>query len=122
MAESEITGTTESVETAVKPNKSGDENVIAAVSYLLGWLSGIVVYLLYKDKSKFVSFHAVQSIIVFAGMNLLIMVLSVTIVGLVVVPFIMLASLVLWVWLMYMAYKGERYRLPYVGDMAEKYV
>ena len=32
-----------------------------------------------------------------------------------------LLSLVLWILLMVKAYKGERFKLPIVGDMAEKY-
>lgn len=32
------------------------------------------------------------------------------------------ASLVLWVLLMYKAYKGEKYKVPVAGDLAEKYV
>ncbi|MCL6449240.1 MAG: zinc-ribbon domain-containing protein [Armatimonadetes bacterium] len=32
-----------------------------------------------------------------------------------------LVSIVLWVFLMVKAYQGERYKLPVVGDLAERY-
>ena len=41
-----------------------NENMEAAMCYLLLWLSGIILYLVEKDK-KSVRFHAMQSILVF---------------------------------------------------------
>jgi len=122
MAETKFTGVAEArVKEVVPPTRTGDENIIAAVSYLMGFFTGIVIYLLYKDKSKFISFHAMQSNIVSVAMFVVYMVLLISIVGWLILPFFALASLVLWVWMMYMAYKGEKYKLPYVGEMAEKY-
>jgi uncharacterized membrane protein len=108
-------------ETGVTPKKAGDENIIAAVSYLLGFFTGIPIYLMYKEKSKFVSFHAVQSTILFGGIFILDMILMITLVGILLIPFVGLGSLVLWIWLMYKAYQGEKYKLPKIGNMAEKY-
>ena len=39
-----------------------DENVAALLSYIVGWVSGLVFYLMEKD-SKLVRFHAMQSIL-----------------------------------------------------------
>lgn len=43
-----------------------EENVEGALAYLLGFVSGIVLYLIEKD-SRFVRFHALQSTVIFLG-------------------------------------------------------
>ncbi len=102
-----------------------DENVEAALSYFLGFLTGILFFVLEKD-NKFVKFHAMQSIAVFIALFVINMVLgiilSITIVGLMLLPLIYLLELILWIMLMYKAYKGEKFMLPIAGDFAEKQV
>ena len=39
-----------------------DENVAALLSYIFGWISGLILFLVEKD-SKLVRFHAMQSIL-----------------------------------------------------------
>ena len=49
----------------VQTNKSStglDENVAALLSYIFGWLSGLIFFLMEKD-SRLVRFHAMQSIL-----------------------------------------------------------
>ncbi len=87
---------------------------------MFGWMSGIVLYFVKKD-DPFVKFHSVQSIIVFGGCTVLTMVLTVTLVGILLLPIVGLVSFVLWLLLMWKAYKGEMYKLPIAGDWAEKY-
>ena len=41
-----------------------DENVAGLLCYVLGWVSGLVFFLL-EQENKFVRFHAIQSILVF---------------------------------------------------------
>src|SRR3989338_6144187 len=91
------------------------KNTAAALAYLLGWLTGLIMLVLEKD--KFVRFHAMQSIIVFGGLNLLVMV---PIFGWVLLPFAVLAGFILWLVLMFKAYKGEEFVLPVVGEFAKK--
>ena len=102
-----------------------DENVEAALSYFLGFLTGILFFVLEKN-SKFVKFHAMQSIALFIALLVVNMVLgiilAITIVGLMLLPLIYLIEVILWIFLMYKAYKGEKYKLPVVGDFAEKQV
>lgn len=102
-----------------------DENIEAALSYFLGFLTGILFFVAEKD-SKFVKFHAMQSIAVFIALIAINMVLrfilAITIVGLLLLPLIYLLEFILWIFLMYKAYKGEKYKLPVVGDFAEKQV
>jgi uncharacterized membrane protein len=102
-----------------------DENIEAALSYLLGFITGILFFVLEKD-SKFVRFHAMQSIAVFIALfviNIVLgIILSVSIVGLMLFPLIYLIEVILWIFLMYKAYKGEKFQLPVVSDFAEKQV
>lgn len=108
------------------------ENIEGALCYVLGFITGIVFYLI-ETENKFVRFHAVQSIIVFGGLFVLNLILSIVISILYFVPFIgwivgilggllSFAGLILWIVLMVKAYQGEEYRLPTVGEIAEKYV
>ena len=47
-----------------------EENVAGLLSYVLGWITGIV-FLLIEPKNKFVRFHAFQSIIVFGALTII---------------------------------------------------
>jgi uncharacterized membrane protein len=98
-----------------------EENVAALLSYLLTWLTGIIFFLIEKD-SKYVKFHAMQSIITFVGLMIISWILSVIpFIGPVLGGLVGILMLVLWIILMVKAYKGEKYKLPFVGDLAEKW-
>ena len=113
------------MENVKKTSLGMDENVEAALSYFLGFLTGILFFVMEKE-SKFVKFHAMQSIAVFIALFVINMVLGIilgiTIVGLMLLPLIYLLELILWIMLMYKAYKGEKFKLPIAGDFAEKQV
>lgn len=95
-------------------------NLAALLSYLLGFITGIIFYVIEKE-NKFVRFHAMQSIITFGALFVLNMILAfIPVIGWVLMPIINVAALVLWVILMVKAYQGENYKLPIVGDLAEK--
>ena len=100
-----------------------DANIAAALSYVLGWVTGIV-FLVMEPANKFVRFHAMQSTIVFAALSLLTIVLQVIpFLGLLLVVFLVIpASAILWLLLMFKAYQGERFKLPIAGDMADQRV
>lgn len=98
-----------------------DENLAAALTYGLGWITG-VLFLLTEPANRFVRFHAWQSVIVFGTLSVAWFVsVSIVFVGwlfaFVIIPPL---SLFLWLLLMYKAYQGERYKLPYAGDLAEQ--
>jgi uncharacterized membrane protein len=98
-----------------------DPNVAAALSYALGWITGLV-FLLSEQENKFVRFHAMQSTIVFAALSVLCVLLQmIPLLGMLVTVFLVVpASAVLWLLLMFKAYQGERFKLPVAGDMAEE--
>ena len=95
-------------------------NLAALLCYLLGVITGIIFYIIEKE-NKFVRFHAMQSIITFGALFVLQMLLMVIpLIGWVLMPIVGIVSLILWVILMIKAYKGETFKLPFVGDIAEK--
>jgi uncharacterized membrane protein len=96
-----------------------DANLAAALSYLVGFVSGIIFLLVEKD-NKFVRFHAMQSTFAFVGIVLIDILLQlVPILGaLLVVGLVIPASAILWLLLIYKAYQGEEFKLPLVGQMA----
>jgi uncharacterized membrane protein len=95
-------------------------NLAALLSYLVGVITGIIFYLIEKE-NKFVRFHAMQSILIFAFLFVLQAVLVfVPVIGWMLIPIISIASLILWIVLMVKAYQGEMLKLPVIGDIAEK--
>jgi uncharacterized membrane protein len=108
-------------------------NVAAALSYLAGFITGIIFLVVepYR-RDKFVRFHALQSI----GFSVAIVILEIVwsmivsvgflsfgflfaIVGL--VGFVIwLAVIVFWLFLMYKAYNNETYMIPAIGEWASK--
>ena len=98
-----------------------DENVAGAFAYGLGWITGLA-FLLIERENRFVRFHALQSTIVFGVLCALWFVgLSIPLLGW-LISFILIPPLsaVLWLLLMFKAYRGERFKLPFAGDIAEE--
>ncbi|MBN1796514.1 MAG: DUF4870 domain-containing protein [Sedimentisphaerales bacterium] len=109
-------------------------NVAALLSYVLGWITGLIFFLIEKE-NKFVRFHAMQSIVVSGALFVFYIVISMFMgilamihLGILIPLFgllnglVGLASLVLWILLMIKAYQGEKFKLPIAGDIAEKAV
>nr|WP_078551807.1 DUF4870 domain-containing protein [Bacillus alkalicellulosilyticus] len=97
-----------------------DENIGGLLAYVLGFVSGIV-FLLIEKENQFIRFHALQSIIVFGSLAIVNFVLGfIPIVSLLSGIIIPLIIFVLWVVLIFKAYKGEKYKLPIAGDIAEQ--
>ena len=97
-----------------------DENVGGALSYALGWMTG-AAFLLLEPTNKFVRFHAWQSVIVFGGVSVawfIALSLLFPVGWFIAFAVILPLSAFLWLLLMYKAYRGERYKLPFAGDIA----
>ncbi len=98
-----------------------EQNIAGLLSYVLGWITGLVFFLLEKE-NKFVRFHAMQSIIVFGGLTIISLIISVIpLLGWLISTLLSLLALVLWILLMVKAYQNVWFKLPLVGDLAEKY-
>ena len=102
-----------------KTSTGFDANVAAALSYLVGFVTGIIFLVVEKD-NRFVRFHAMQSTLVFAGIVVIDILLQIVpILGALVVVFVVIPlSAVLWLVLMFKAYQGEEFKLPLVGQLA----
>jgi uncharacterized membrane protein len=109
--------------TLATPEKSStgmDANLAALLSYLLGFITGIVFFILEKD-SKYVKFHAMQSILVSVAIMIINFILGlIPILGWILAFLISLASIILWIVLMIKAYKYTWFKLPVIGEIAEK--
>jgi|SRR3989344_9649831 len=97
-----------------------DENLEGLLCYLLGFITGIIFIIIEKD-SRFVKFHAWQSTSVFLLLALVHFFLGwMPFLGGVLSFVIGIGIFAIWILLMYKAYLGEKYKLPIVGDFAEK--
>ncbi len=98
-----------------------EENIEGALCYSLGLITGILL-LLVEKQNQFVRFHAIQSTSVFLPLFLIqiFTFISFTFASLILSPIIVLLEAILWILLMYKAYKGERYKLPIFGDFSER--
>jgi uncharacterized membrane protein len=100
--------------------EKGNENLMGAAAYLLGFVTGII-FLVIEKENKFVRFHAMQSTIVSGGIFVLNIALGfIPILGWIVGVLLSLGSFILWIVCMWKAFQGEMYKLPYVGEIAEK--
>jgi uncharacterized membrane protein len=117
-----------------KSNLGLSENGAALLSYVLGWLTGLIVFLI--DKRPYVRFHAAQSIVVFGGLHVIQVVVATTFglgwgfggvgpmgrlgAGLIVLDTLNLLSLALWIVCIVKAYQGVRFKVPVAGGIAEQ--
>ncbi|WP_094229208.1 DUF4870 domain-containing protein [Methanolobus psychrotolerans] len=96
------------------------ENIAGVIAYVLGFITGIILLIIEKE-NKFVRFHAAQSTVVSGGLFILGIILGfIPIIGWLIGLFLPLVGFVLWLYLMFMAYKGNMYRLPVIADYADK--
>ena len=109
------------------------ENVAGLLCYAVGWITGIIFFVI--DKRPFVRFHAAQSIVLFGGLHVLIIAMTIFTGGgflfggygelggfglmLMLVWVLDLAAFVLWILLMVKAYQGEKFQLPVIGGIAQ---
>lgn len=97
-----------------------EQNVAGLLCYVLGWVTGIIFLILEKE-NQFVRFHAVQSIVVFGALTVVSIILSfIPVIGWILGYLIGILGFILWIVLMFKAYKGEKYKLLWAGDFAEK--
>ncbi len=96
------------------------ENVAGTLCYAFLWVSGLI-FLIIERKSSYVRFHAMQSLITFGILSVSLAISTfLPIIGGIINLVAGLLVLVLWVLLMVKAWQGERFKLPWAGDEAEK--
>ena len=110
-------------------------NVAGALAYFLGPFTGIF-FLVVEKQSQFVRFHAAQSIVLgiawvllWIAFTIFSMIISVVpvigaviagILGILIWLVVGLGAFVLWLLLMFRAYQGHEWALPFVGAQARK--
>ncbi len=111
---------TEAVTPSSKSSSGLEENLAGALTYLLGFITGIVFLVIEKD-SAFVRFHAMQSTILFVGIWVVSIVMwQLPLFGWLINLMLMPVTLILWIVLMVKAYQHEKFKLPVIGDIAEE--
>jgi uncharacterized membrane protein len=119
-----------SSEPVSSPTSGLESNIAGLLCYLFGWVSGLIFLLL--DKRPLVRFHAAQSIgisiaAVAIGIVFWVFTAILTIVsgGLgvfisLLFPLIMIGIFAVVIVCMVKAFKNEKFKLPVIGDIAEK--
>jgi uncharacterized protein len=115
----------------MSPQDERTWSILAHLSVLAGLvglmpLGALIIWLIYKDRSPRVGFHALQALwFQIAWLVILVVgwfvtfILSFVLIGLVLIPVMLLASLVPFILGCYAAYKvsqGVDYRYPYIAD------
>lgn len=90
-----------------------------ALSYAFGWISGLIFLFLEKG-SRFVRFHAAQSIILFGVLMIARIIADALPFGGFIDNGLGIVMFVSWIFMMVQAGKGRYYKLPIIGDYAEK--
>lgn len=135
MPEVESSGGVAVMSTPGEPAKTIDTNVVGALTYIAGFITGIIFLVLDPyNSNSFVRFHAFQSIffnvawvvfwIVWMIVSAVLTPLTAGIFGLIALPLMLIFTLAgfgIWIFLMYQAYQQKLFRLPIVGKFAAEH-
>src|SRR3989344_1872197 len=107
----------------------GNRNLVAALSYFLGFVTGIVILLVEKD-DKFIRFHALQSTITFGGLFIINIIIGIIfaplgifeILGRFIDIILFMIGVIIWIVSMFRAYSGEIFKWPISGKLAETWI
>jgi uncharacterized membrane protein len=109
-----------------------DGNITALIGYPIGIVALILIFI--EKENRFVRFHAFQSLLFWVAITVIYIVMGIVTsvffaiswsLGALVSALLSLVGLVVLaavIFLAYKAYQGEMYKLPVLGDMAEKWV
>lgn len=120
--------------TSGQPTSTGlDPKLAGLLSYILGIVTGLIFFLIEKT-NQVVRFHAAQSI-VFSGFTIVLwivlMIVSAVLYSIswtmgnlfgLVTMLIWLGFFIVWIVLLVKGYSGEKWKLPILGDIAERLV
>src|SRR5437016_1334112 len=104
----------------------------ALLSYVLGWFSGLIFFVI-ERKNRFVRFHAAQSFIFFGIVSVVLALLHfisiIPILGFLLgLPLafastvITILAIIVWLFMIFQAYRGVYFRLPFVSGYADRLV
>ena len=99
-----------------------DENIVAALCYVGFWITGII-FLLIEQDNKFVRFHAMQSLMIFLPLSLIVFLVAwVPYVGWVIADFMGFPSIFLALLLAFLAFRGMKFKIPVIGNYAYRLI
>jgi uncharacterized membrane protein len=97
------------------------DNIAGMLAYVT--IIPAIVFLLLEpyNRNRFIRFHSFQCIFLCIVLIVIhVVLLAVPIIGWAISIFVNLGSLVLWIVLLLKAYQGQKFKLPVIGDLAEK--
>ena len=110
-----------------------NDNMAGALCYLFGFITGILFLVLAPyNQNREIRFHAFQSIFLNIAWFAVWIVVTIISLALNFIPFLgtfvsvvlhlglFLAGLIIWFYLMFKTYNGEKIVLPFVGPLADK--
>jgi len=110
-----------------------NDNMASALCYLFGFITGILFLVLAPyNQNRTIRFHAFQSIFLNIAWFAVWIVVTIIALALNAIPFLgvfvsivlhlalFLAGIIIWFYMMYKAYNGEKVVLPFVGPLADK--
>jgi uncharacterized membrane protein len=113
--------------TAAGTSTGLDPKLAGLLTYLFGWVTGLVFFLIEKEHRE-VRFHAAQSILVsltfiavYLALSVVAMVPVIGLLALLGYALVGLAGFALWVYLLVQGYNLNHVRLPVLGAMAEEW-
>lgn len=110
-----------------------DPKIASVLCYLAWWVSGIV-FLVIEQRNQVVRFHAAQSIVVFGGLSVAILLTAIASFGMLFISpaafqavytlslLLSLAAVALWLFIMLKVLNGESWRVPFAADLADRLV
>ena len=97
-----------------------DSKLMAAVCFFLNILGFIIAYLAFKN-DKYVMYYAKQGLVLGVAVFLIQIILTITLVGILLLPIVWLAYLVLLVMGILNAMSGTQKPIPIIGGFADKF-
>ena len=112
-----------------------DERLERVLAYAFFWVSGLILF--FMEKNRTVRWHAMQSMVTFGTLSLLMFGVSMLRSTLAWIPFLGMltnfglgllfnilwwAWLILWIWLMVLAWMKPDYRLPFISQWVRYFI
>lgn len=97
-----------------------NSKLMAAVCFFLNIIGFVIAILAFKD-DKYVMYYAKQGLVLGVAVFIIQMILMITIVGILLLPIVYLATLILVVMGLLNAMSGTQKALPVIGGFAEKF-
>ena len=117
-----------------------DPRVERVLCYVLGWITGLIFFFIERENRN-IRFHAMQSIILFGALTILLIGISIiSLIFMVAFAFVSglagivsgffgvintligLATLAVWIFCLIKSYQDKNFRLPFIGNVADSII